>query len=167
MFAFFLGLTALTGVGQDLGKVDPAVTQGIDGALIAYYSVKDALVDSDPELAAQKAAALLASIETVEVSKMNTAQREYWQKVSAEIRHDAEHMHSNKDIEHQRGHFAKLSNNMYALVFKFRANRAEAFLHYCPMKKASWLSSAKAVRNPYYGERMLTCGSVTATLNKN
>ncbi|RYF79677.1 MAG: DUF3347 domain-containing protein, partial [Chitinophagaceae bacterium] len=35
------------------------------------------------------------------------------------------------------------------------------YLQYCPMKNASWLSSAKQIRNPYYGSSMLTCGEVT------
>jgi hypothetical protein len=32
------------------------------------------------------------------------------------------------------------------------------------MKKASWLSSEAAIKNPYFGSAMLTCGKVTATL---
>ncbi|MGY4386382.1 hypothetical protein ACVWYN_003435 [Pedobacter sp. UYP24] len=34
------------------------------------------------------------------------------------------------------------------------------------MKKSSWLSSEKAVKNPYFGSAMLACGSVQETLNK-
>jgi hypothetical protein len=35
------------------------------------------------------------------------------------------------------------------------------------MKKASWLSDSKEIKNPYYGEKMNDCGSVKATLKKN
>ncbi|NNC61403.1 MAG: DUF3347 domain-containing protein, partial [Eudoraea sp.] len=39
---------------------------------------------------------------------------------------------------------------------------------HCPMansnKGADWLSSSKEIRNPYYGEAMLTCGSVRGEL---
>ena len=35
---------------------------------------------------------------------------------------------------------------------------------HCPMyndgKGAVWISEAKAIKNPYYGGKMLTCGSV-------
>ena len=113
VLTLFLGLSAVTGAGQNLGKVDPAVKQGIDRALVAYYSVKDALVDSDAELAAQKAALLLASLNNVDTPRMSSSQIENWQKVSAELNNDAEHIHSNNDTEHQRGHFAKMSNSMY------------------------------------------------------
>lgn len=35
-----------------------------------------------------------------------------------------------------------------------------AVVQFCPMKNASWLSDSKEVCNPYYGDKMLTCGSV-------
>jgi hypothetical protein len=38
------------------------------------------------------------------------------------------------------------------------------YQQYCPMKKAAWLSNESAVKNPYYGSSMLTCGNVTDTI---
>ena len=32
-------------------------------------------------------------------------------------------------------------------------------LAYCPMANRSWLQKEDAIRNPYYGSQMLTCGS--------
>jgi hypothetical protein len=32
---------------------------------------------------------------------------------------------------------------------------------YCPMAKRSWIQKEDAIRNPYYGKSMLTCGSFT------
>jgi len=31
-------------------------------------------------------------------------------------------------------------------------------------KGANWLSKEPAIQNPYYGNKMLTCGSVTETI---
>lgn len=31
-------------------------------------------------------------------------------------------------------------------------------LAYCPMARRSWLQSAEAIQNPYYGKAMATCG---------
>jgi Cu(I)/Ag(I) efflux system membrane fusion protein len=33
------------------------------------------------------------------------------------------------------------------------------------MAKASWLSETKDVKNPFYGKKMLTCGSVKSQIN--
>ncbi|MCG3178219.1 MAG: hypothetical protein BIFFINMI_00544 [Phycisphaerae bacterium] len=37
------------------------------------------------------------------------------------------------------------------------------YVVHCPMAKADWLQTGKAVANPYYGHDMLTCGSVVTT----
>jgi len=41
---------------------------------------------------------------------------------------------------------------------------APLYQQYCPMKKSYWLSKDAAIKNPYYGKQMLTCGKVSDTL---
>lgn len=160
-------LFAVGAGAQDLGTIDPVVQKQIGTTLAGYYGLKDALVDSNVETASQKADELLKALDTVDETKMNDAQKTHWGKLEKLIRTDSVHINRNKEIEHQREHFIKLSNNMYALVFAFKANDTEAYLQYCPMKKASWLSESKEIRNPYYGKKMSACGSVKATLKRN
>jgi Protein of unknown function (DUF3347) len=165
--SLLLALTfALAVGGQEMGAVDPAVQKQLGASLTAYYGLKDALVDSNVETASSKAAAFAKTFDGVDATKMNEAQKTQWGKLEKLLRNDASHIEKNKELAHQREHFMKLSNNMYSLVSSFKANDAEAYLHYCPMKKASWLSDSKDVKNPYYGKKMLTCGSVKATLKK-
>ena len=156
----------MTAVAQDLGAIDASVQKQVGSSLANYYALKDALVDSNVETASVKAGDLLKTLDGVDAAKMTAPQQTQWGKLEKLIRTDSVHINRNKDLEHQREHFMKLSNNMYALVFSFKANDADAYLHYCPMKKASWLSTSKDVKNPYYGSKMLTCGSVKATLKK-
>ena len=72
-----------------------------------------------------------------------------------------------KSIARQRSKFALLSEAMYAVA---KANPPSLAIYYqhCPMynsgKGAHWLSREKEIRNPYYGETMLTCGTVVETL---
>lgn len=149
---------------QDLGTIDPAVKGQAAVLLKQYYEIKDALVASNAETASVSAGELAAALDTVDGSKMTDAQKAHWEKLKALLRTDAVHINRNKELEHQREHFAKLSNSMYSLVYSFKANPVDAFWHYCPMKKASWLSAGKEVKNPYYGSKMENCGSVKATL---
>lgn len=157
---------AMSAAAQDLGAIDVTVQKQVGASLTSYYALKDALVDSNVETASVKADDLLKTLDAVEAAKMTAPQKTQWEKIEKLLRTDAVHINRNKDLDHQREHFMKLSNNMYALVFGFKGNDADAYLHYCPMKKASWLSSSKDVKNPYYGSKMLTCGSVKATLKK-
>ncbi|NQX38045.1 Protein of unknown function [Pedobacter steynii] len=68
------------------------------------------------------------------------------------------------DIEVQRTAFAALSADFIERVKASGVNTGEIYVEYCPMamndKGASWLSNEKDIKNPYYGESMLTCGEV-------
>ena len=72
------------------------------------------------------------------------------------------------DIEAQRMAFSKMSNDLITLVKKAGVSNGELYVEYCPMafddKGASWLSSSKEIRNPYFGDKMLTCGEVKETI---
>lgn len=72
------------------------------------------------------------------------------------------------DIEVQRTAFAALSADFIARVKTSGVNSGEVYVEYCPMamndKGASWLSNEKDIKNPYYGESMLTCGEVKETI---
>lgn len=71
-------------------------------------------------------------------------------------------------LETQRMHFAALSQEMIRLVRKAGLQQGAIYVDYCPMalndKGAYWLSAEKGIRNPYFGEQMLTCGEVKDTL---
>ena len=77
---------------------------------------------------------------------------------------DASHISESKDIKHQREHFANFSANMFVVAKAVKLTSEPIYEVYCPMKKAYWLSSDKAIKNPYYGSSMLTCGSIKETL---
>jgi DNA-binding transcriptional regulator WhiA len=73
-------------------------------------------------------------------------------------------MSETKDLKKQREYFASFSTNMIAVAKAVKLSDKPVYHAYCPMKKASWLSSEKAIKNPYYGSSMLTCGEVTGTI---
>jgi hypothetical protein len=72
------------------------------------------------------------------------------------------------DIEAQRTAYAALSNDFIALVKRSGLNSGELYVDFCPMamndKGASWISAHKEIRNPYFGEKMMTCGEVKETI---
>jgi len=72
------------------------------------------------------------------------------------------------NIEAQRAAYSDLSNQVISLVKKSGLSKGQLYVDYCPMalndKGAYWLSNQKEIRNPYFGEKMLTCGEVKETL---
>lgn len=69
-----------------------------------------------------------------------------------------------ENIQQQRQYFASLSTNMHDLVKAVKPNKEAVYYSYCPMKKSYWLSESKDIKNPYFGNTMLTCGKVTEVL---
>jgi len=132
-----------------------------------YFSVKDALVKTDAGISSAKAAELVKAIKAVEMTKLSTEEHTVWMKVMKELTANAEKIATSKDVAKQRETFVLLSKNMYELT---KASKQEAPVYYlhCPMynngKGANWLSKEEVVKNPYYGSKMLTCGSVQETI---
>jgi hypothetical protein len=72
------------------------------------------------------------------------------------------------DIDAQRTIYSSLSNEFITLVKKSGLSSGELYVDFCPMalndKGGYWLSAAKDIKNPYFGESMLTCGEVKETI---
>ena len=85
-----------------------------------------------------------------------------------DLKFDTEHIEETKVVGHQRDHFNTLSDNMYQLL-KVSKQETPTFYQHCPManngKGANWLSKENAVKNPYYGSQMLTCGKTVETID--
>ena len=131
--------------------------QNNTGLLPLYYSVKNALVAGNANLAATKAGEFVEALNNADTKIVSEENREALSK-------DAGKIAASKDLKSQREHFADFSAKMIAVAKASKLTDEPVYLQYCPMKKSSWLSSEKAIKNPYYGSAMLTCGKVTETL---
>ena len=81
------------------------------------------------------------------------------------IKADVEKIADSTDPKVQRDSFDNLSDQMITLAKTSELTTGNLFLQHCPMangnKGANWLSLSEEIRNPYYGDKMMTCGSVT------
>jgi hypothetical protein len=132
-----------------------------------YFSLKDALVKTDAGTATAKAATLLASLNAINMGKMKMDEHMAFMKVEEALKANAATISKTKDVAIQRTAFSNLSNNMIALIKVAKASDT-VYLQHCPMandgKGADWLSKENAVKNPYYGNMMLTCGKTVETI---
>ena len=133
----------------------------------SYFTVKDALIKSDGPTTALKAKELGSALTSVKMETLTTEEHTVWMKVMKDLSFDAAHISETKDVAHQRDHFRSLSKNMYELI-KVSKLETPVYYQHCPManggKGANWLSKEKAIKNPYYGSQMMTCGSTVETL---
>jgi copper chaperone CopZ len=132
-----------------------------------YFLLKDALVKTDGNTASTKATALLSAINTVKMETLTTNEHTVWMKVLKNLKEDTEHIANTKDANQQRDHFDTLSINIYELI-KVSKQETPIYYQFCSMandgKGANWLSKENAVKNPYYGSMMLSCGKTVETI---
>ncbi len=130
----------------------------------AYLKLKDALVASNSKQAAIHAKATLEIWQRPNFSDLGTMERAHLDK-SIEM---LEAITKAGKLEDQRSHFVILNANMVAIAGELKDLGNALYVQQCPMansnKGAVWLSAEKEIRNPYYGDAMLTCGSVIDSL---
>ena len=135
-----------------------AAAQTTTPARTAYYGVKDALVATNGAKAKTGASTLVAALGKVDAAKLAASEK----KALATAKSKAAAISKTDDVDTQRAAFEGLSTSMIALAKATKP--AKTFVQFCPMaaegKGASWLSDKREVRNPYYGDKMLKCGSV-------
>ncbi len=131
----------------------------------AYFALKNALVASDATAAAARADDFTGAWHSIQMERMTPEVHGVWMRVMEALENTGHAIAATKDLEKQRAGFAELGEPMLALV-KVAPRTEPVYLDHCPMFNggADWLSKDRAIKNPFYGSMMLTCGSVKQTI---
>ena len=147
----------------------------------AYLPIKDALVASDLATAKTAHLGFGASLKEVDMRLVSGDAHDYWMGQLRALQTHGDQLASATDLEQARTQFAFFSQALVNAVTVFglpQTPDVHLYVEHCPMalqrdngegaplssKGANWLSDEPIIRNPYFGDRMLTCGSVTDTL---
>lgn len=130
-----------------------------------YLALKDALIASDKTKAKAHAEELDGAMHSVDAAALPAEQRSVWTEVMTAIMPHLHTLSETTDLAKQRELFAKLTAPMAQLV-KAAPQAQAIYLDHCPMFNggSDWLSTEKAIKNPFYGNAMLGCGSVKETI---
>lgn len=135
-----------------------------------YLTLKDALVATSSIEAEEAGKNVLVSLNKVDMSLVKDDAHIYWMEQFNAIKAHTEKIAGSMEIEEQRKQFDLLSQAIIKSVKSFGIAEGTLYVQHCPMandnKGADWLSSDKEIRNPYFGEKMLTCGLVKTTIDK-
>ncbi|HEV8515423.1 MAG TPA: DUF3347 domain-containing protein [Cyclobacteriaceae bacterium] len=147
VFGFFaIVVLAQTAVTFKDAKVETAYKN--------YIQLKNALVASKADEAKAAAGKLKTSLASVKDGKNAMA--------------EATKISNATGLDEIRKTFASLSNEMKTVVKAGQVSKGDLYLEYCPMANnntgAYWLSNEKEIKNPYFGDKMLRCGSVKETI---
>jgi hypothetical protein len=128
--------------------------EAIGKAYASYIKLKDALVASDANEAKKTAAELEKALSSVPNGK--------------KAQEAAKTIAASSEVTDQRASFSPLSNEMTTLIRTSKLTAGSLFVEYCPMANNNeggfWLSNEREIKNPYFGDMMLKCGSVKETI---
>ena len=136
----------------------------ISKLLDAYYGIKDALVSGNSLQAKTNAVAFNQTLKSFDATSLNTEGKASFVSLQSKIATDVQAIVDSKKIEDQRTVFASLSLNMWEMLKSENKLAQPAYQQYCPMKKSYWISNSTSIKNPYFGNQMLTCGKTTETI---
>jgi membrane fusion protein, copper/silver efflux system len=145
-------------------SVSQEFTKQLTAFLKSYFSIKDALVNTDAKASAALIPTAKTSLSKIDMGLLSGEAHDVWMDLLKPIQQSLDKIQSPADVEEQRKYFESLSDNLIEAVEYFGVTDNTIYRQYCPMafkdKGAYWLSSEKEIRNPYFGDMMLTCGEV-------
>ena len=133
---------------------DQAFVDGMTGKVWHnYLQIRTALVQDD----------------TSTVQSISGEMAETFSNERAGLKSIAQQMSATADLEKQRKLFSQFTEEAEDL-FTDALSQGTIYKQYCPMafnnKGAYWFSAVPEIRNPYFGDKMLTCGKVAKEINK-
>jgi len=136
----------------------------------AYLDMKDALVNDDATQAQAYAQKLKEELGKINMALFTGESHNVWMKHSTALKTSTAKASITEDIEELRASFIEISSQLKMLVETFRPYNQTLYVQFCPMannnRGANWLSLEREVKNPYFGEAMLSCGEVKATISE-
>lgn len=133
----------------------------------SYLPIKDALVETDVKATQEAVNPAKSSLSKVDMKLLDGKAHDSWMGLLNPIQTSLDKISQSNEIEEQRKHFETLSDHLIEAVEVFGISGDSFYKHYCPMafrdEGAVWLSLDKEIRNPYFGDKMLTCGEIQKT----
>ncbi len=139
----------------------------------SYYTLKDAFVASDTAKINETSKLFKASVDSLNTSEISGdstgAIKATAGSFVAAIGNAAAAVSGEKDIDAKRKQLNVITDNLWSLTRTVKYDGEKVYYQFCPMafknQGAYWLSNSRQIRNPYFGDKMLTCGETADSLD--
>lgn len=141
-------------------ELNNQTSQFVKALLNDYLRIKTALVQGNEKAASKAAISLNDHLKSFDKSYFTTAQKKEFDAIEENLLTTSADV-ATQYLDGQRKGFRTLSDNMYLLAKNFETGQP-LYKEYCPMFEggSTWLSTEKEIQNPYYGDKMMDCGTV-------
>jgi Cu(I)/Ag(I) efflux system membrane fusion protein len=153
--------------GQASGKVDPAFKEELQNVYSAYIRMKNAFVASDADKVRTEAKKVQSGLLAVDMELVSGNLHMKWMNQLGTLKSAISKIMDTGDLAEQRLAFAAFNDAFHNTLELFGLESGTVYYQYCPMangdKGAFWLSEVNEIRNPYFGDEMLSCGETRET----
>lgn len=155
---------ATSTISQSPEAIKKQVTDVYEGSL----KLTDALISSDAGQAKAAASRIETALTRVDMGQLSGPAHSTWMTQLAAMNQALKSIRNSGAIEKQRTAYAQFEEGLYQSIKTLGMLSKPAYRQYCPMAQNSrgayWLSDKKPIRNPYFGDQMLTCGETKEVL---
>ena len=130
-----------------------------------YIKLKESFVQANSKDINSIAAQMIEDVEEVSMDGLSNQEMKQWHNSIFAIKANLGDILKSDNITDQRKAFAKLSAELIKSLKAFDTSNNFYEIN-CPMFEggSNWIDNTKTITNPFYGNDMLTCGSVVRTL---
>ncbi|SHM93781.1 Protein of unknown function [Chitinophaga jiangningensis] len=138
--------------------------------MAAYHGLSAALVKSDTTAATSAAILLKQHVDSlpVQLLQMDSARLAAITGITGSISAELNGLVGEQALEGKREEYQMVSDMLYDLIKATGYKGHTVYRQFCPMafddKGAYWLSETRNIVNPYFGDKMLECGSTNDSL---
>jgi len=156
------------GIPDFLESTPTVFKEQLGGLTEKYILLKDAFVQTDSKTAATAAEGFKAALANVDSAIIEGDAQAYWLKKLKGLEKQSQKITEIADVEKQRKRFQGITKLLIPVLQAFGVAGTTIYIQHCPMafnnRGADWLSIEEQIRNPYFGDKMMKCGSVTGQI---
>jgi hypothetical protein len=160
LFGALLATALLSAVPTRAVSGPGAFDESMRTILADYLKIQEKLAADSIKGIAEPAQSIAQAASQLDTSSLSGEHAAHLEDSPAKLRDAAEAVGKATDLNAARESFKDLSRPMAMWATMSRPSGVNVV--FCDMAKASWLQREGAIRNPYYGSQMLTCGQVVS-----
>lgn len=153
----------------DKDKIPAEFKKQLGKVVMAYVPIKDKLANDDNDLKTV-ITMVKRELKSVDMSLVMEDAHNAWMKELKSMNKDLDLLAKEVNIEEQRTVFNRISNSLMNAVTTLGVEVPAdhpMYLQFCPMANDNaggyWFSDQEKIENPYFGSKMLKCGSTKET----
>ncbi len=149
-------------------EVDPTFVKQLTAFYEAYLKMNEAFIATDAAKVSAEAKNTSKALAAIQMELLKGDTHMAWMDQLNILKPTLENIANIEDIDKQRLNYAKFNLAFYKSLKMFGLDNDTTYYQYCPMANgdqgAYWFSAEKEIRNPYFGDMMLSCGETKDTI---